>query len=50
LQQLFDVGEVQSGRRFIENVNCAAGRFLCVLGRLFDALRFAAGEGGSVLT
>ena len=41
-QQRVDVGEVQSGRRLIENIECAGRRGLAQYGGQFDALRFAA--------
>ena len=44
LEQLLDVGEVQPGRRLVEDVQRAAGRDLAQLGRELDALRLAARE------
>ena len=46
LQEQLDIGEVQAGRWFIEQVQRAAGRFFDKLSREFDALCFAAGERG----
>src|SRR5581483_10539501 len=45
LQQFLDIGEMQSGGRFVENVNCASGGFFSKLGRQLHALRFSSGEG-----
>ena len=42
LEQPLDVGEVQAGRRLVEDVERAAGRDLRELGRELDALRLAA--------
>ena len=44
LQQFFDIGEMQAGRRFVQNVNGATGRLLRQFGREFHPLRFAAGK------
>ena len=49
LQQFLDIGKVQSGRRLIENVYSAPGRFLCELRREFHALRFSSGKGRASL-
>ena len=43
---LLDVGEVQAGRRLVEDVERAAGGAARQLGRELDALRLAAGERG----
>ena len=45
-QQQLDIGEVQAGRRFVEQVQRAAGRFFHQLAGQLDALGFAAGERG----
>ena len=44
LEQLLDVGEVQAGRRLVEDVERPAGRDLAELLGELDALRLAAGE------
>ena len=44
LEQLLDVGEVQAGRRLVEDVERPAGRDLAELGRELHALGLAAGE------
>jgi hypothetical protein len=44
LEQPLNVGEVQSGRRLVEDVERAAGRDLRQLGRQLDALGLAAGQ------
>src|SRR4030095_10093406 len=49
LQQFLNVGEMQSGRRLIENVKSPPGRFFRKLGGEFYPLRFSAGEGCSRL-
>src|ERR1700723_999988 len=49
-QQLWDVGEVQTGGRFIENVERASGGALRKFLRQFHPLRLAAGERGCALT
>src|SRR2546430_12008200 len=41
---------MQPGCWFVENVNRAASRLFCELGRQLDALRFSAGKRGSSLT
>ena len=43
LEQFLDVGEMQSGRRLVENVNRPPGRALCQLGRELHPLRFPTG-------
>ena len=48
-QQLFNIVEVQTGGRFIENVQGVAGVAFGELPGQFDALCFAAGECGGVL-
>ena len=50
LNQLMDIGEVQPGGRFVENVECFAGRLFAQLGGELDALGLAAGERGGGLT
>ncbi len=44
LNQLFDVGKVQAGGRFVEYVKRFAVGFFAQLIGQFDALRFAAGK------
>ena len=44
LEQLLDVGEVEAGRRLVEDVQRPAGRPPRELGRELDALRLAAGQ------
>ena len=44
LEQLLDVGEVEPGRRLVEDVERPAGRHLAELRGQLDALRLAAGE------
>ena len=44
LEQLLDVGEVEAGRRLVEEVERLPGRAPRELGRQLDALRLAAGE------
>src|SRR5262245_29391024 len=47
IQQALDIGEMQSGRRFVKNVEVvAAAAQLAQFGRKLDALRFAAGQNG----
>src|SRR5688500_229213 len=46
LEELLDVGEVEAGRRLIENVEGSAGRPPRQLGRELDALRLAARQRG----
>ena len=43
LQQLVDVGEMQTGRRFIEKVECLAGAAPAQFAGQLDALGLAAG-------
>src|SRR5207253_5566230 len=49
LQQFLNVGEMQSGRRLIENVKGAPSRLFRKLCSEFYALGFPAGESGSAL-
>src|SRR2546423_5208712 len=44
LEQLLDVGEVQAGRRLVEDVQRLSRRDLAELGGELDALRLTAGE------
>ena len=44
LEQQLDIGEVQAGRRLVEQVHRAAGRLFHQLAGQLDALGFAAGE------
>ena len=44
LQEALDVGEVEAGRRLVEDVERAAGGALGQLGRELDPLRLAAGQ------
>ena len=44
VEELVDVGGVQSRRRLIEDIERAPGRAARELGRELDALRLAAGE------
>ena len=46
LEQLLDVGEVETGRRLVEDVERPAGRAPRQLGGQLDPLRLAAGERG----
>ena len=48
-QQQGDVGEVQAGGGFVENVECSAGVAFGEFEGKLDALGFAAGEGGGGL-
>jgi hypothetical protein len=48
-QQLGDVVEVQAGRRFVEQVERAAGGALGQLLGQLDALRLSAGQGRRLL-
>jgi hypothetical protein len=50
LQQFFDIGEMQSGRRFIKDVKRASSRLFGKLGCQFYALGFSAGKSRSGLT
>ena len=44
LEELLDIGEVQTGRGLVEDIQRASGRASRQLGRELDALRLAAGE------
>ncbi|CVG16775.1 Uncharacterised protein [Serratia marcescens] len=48
-QQLLDIGEVQAGGRFVEDIQRLAGAALRQLARQLDALRLTAGERGGRL-
>ena len=48
-QQQGDVGEVQAGGGFVEDIECSAGVAFGEFEGEFDALGFAAGEGGGGL-
>ena len=49
LEEVADVGEVQAGGGFVEDVEGVAGLAFAELGGELDALGFAAGEGGGGL-
>ena len=50
VQKFFDIGEMETGRRLVQNMHGSAGRFLGQLGREHYPLRFAAGKSGAGLT
>src|SRR5580704_9926603 len=49
LKKLLNIGEMQTGSRFVQNVDGSSGRFLSEFRREFNALRLTAGDLGAGL-
>src|SRR6266487_494043 len=45
LEQLLNIGEMQTGCRLVQYIKCATGRFFRKLSRKFDSLGLSAGKG-----
>src|SRR5262249_48060319 len=50
LEQLLDIGEMQSSGWFVQNVDSSASGLFCELGREFHSLSLSAGQSSSGLT